>query len=385
MSEEHGAGSVGRGAPTLMMIAGEASGDMHAARLAEALQRQCPGAKLFGAGGPRMRAAGVELLTDLTEHAVVGLTEVIAHYPKIRRLFRDLVRAAEERRPDAVILTDYPGFNLRFAKQMKARGIRVFYFISPQVWAWAPWRARKFPKLMDLLMVIFRFEKEFYAQRLPQLHVEFVGNPVVERLRQEPRATRREPDLVALLPGSRRSEVERLLPVMAAAARLLVRERPGLRVEMAAATEGVAALARTLAGDTPVTIRVGGAHELMQRAAAGMVAAGTATLESACLGLPHVIVYRFTALTWLAFQFVKNINRVGIVNIIAGREVVPEFVQGGAQPEALAATVGALLGDPARRERMQRELAEVVASLEAEDVAGRAAGAVLAKLAAMKS
>ncbi|MBI5396479.1 MAG: lipid-A-disaccharide synthase [Verrucomicrobia bacterium] len=377
--------SVERETPTFMMIAGEASGDTHAARLAEALRAQWPGVKLFGAGGPKMKAAGVEMLFDLTEHAVVGLTEVLAHYPKIRRLFWTLVGEAEQRRPDAVILTDYPGFNLRFAKQMKARGIPVFYFISPQVWAWAPWRARKFPKRMDLLMVIFRFEKEFYAQRLPALHVEFVGNPVVERLRQEPRVAQREPDLVALLPGSRRSEVERVLPVMAATARLLARERPGLRFEMAAATESVAALARSLAGDAPVTVRVGGAHELMQRAAAGMVAAGTATLESACFGLPHVIVYRFSLLTWLVFQFVKNINRVGIVNIVAGREVVPEFVQDRARPEALAAAVGALLSDAAQRERMQRELAEVVASLEADDVAGRAARAVLAKLAAMKS
>ena len=377
--------NVEREAPTLMMIAGVASGDTHAARLAESLRAQCPGVKLFGAGGPKMKAAGVELLFDLTEHAVVGLTEVLAHYPKIRRLFWTLVRAVEERRPDAVILTDYPGFNLRFAKQMKARGIPVFYFISPQVWAWAPWRARKFPKLMDLLMVIFRFEKEFYAQRLPALHVEFVGNPVVEQLRQEPRVTQREPGLVALLPGSRRSEVERLLPVMAATARLLARQQPGVRFEMAAATEPVAALARSLVGDAPVAIGVGGAHELMQRAAAGMVAAGTATLESACFGLPHVIVYRFSRLTWLVFQFVKNIERVGIVNIVAGREIVPEFVQGRAQPEALAVAVGALLGDAARREQMQRELAEVVKSLEAEDVAGRAARAVLAKLVAMKS
>lgn len=376
--------SAERGTPTLMMIAGEASGDTHTARLAEALRAELPGVRLFGAGGAKMRAAGVELFFDLTEHAVVGLTEVLAHYPKIRRLFWTLVRAAEERRPDAVILTDYPGFNLRFAKQMKKRGIPVFYFISPQVWAWAPWRARKFPKLMDLLLVIFRFEKEFYAQRLPTLHVEFVGNPVVERLRQEPRAAHRETDLVALLPGSRRSEVERLLPAMAATARLLARQRPGLRFEMAAATETVAALARSLVGDAPVTIRVGGAHELMQRAAAGLVAAGTATLESACFGLPHVIVYRFSALTWRVFQFVKNIERVGIVNIVAGREVVPEFVQDRARPETLAAVVGALLDDATRRERMQRELAEVVASLEAEDVAGRAARAVVAKLAAMR-
>ncbi|MCX7825964.1 MAG: Gfo/Idh/MocA family oxidoreductase, partial [Verrucomicrobiae bacterium] len=273
--------SAGREAPTLMLIAGEVSGDTHAARFAAKLQRQRPGVKLFGAGGPRMKEAGVELLLDLTEHAVVGLTDVLANYAKFRRFFWQLVGEAERRRPDAVILTDYPGFNLRFARQMKARGIRVFYYISPQVWAWAPWRVVGIARDVDLMMVIFPFEKAFYARHASQLAVEFVGHPLVEELGQRPERLPREADLVALLPGSRAQEVSRILPAMADAARLLRRGRPGLRFELAAASEKIASLARGLVGDLPVEVRVGGAHELMQRATAGMVASGTATLESA--------------------------------------------------------------------------------------------------------
>ena len=365
---------------TLMLIAGEVSGDTHTARLALELQRLQPGVKLFGAGGPRMKEAGVELLLDLTEHAVVGLTDVLANYGKFRRFFWQLVGEAGRRRPDAVILTDYPGFNLRFARQMKARGIRVFYYISPQVWAWAPWRVQDIARMVDLMMVIFPFEKEFYARRAPQLPVEFVGNPLVEQLGGPSERLAREANLVALLPGSRDREVERILPVMAEAARLLRRNRSGLRFELAAASEKIASVARQLAGDLPVEIRVGGAHELMQRATAGMVASGTATLESALFGLPHVVVYRVSWLTYILGRCLVTVPHLGIVNVMAGREIVPEFIQHHARPGRLAQSIGALLDDATRRERMQRELAAVVVTLEGAHAAGRAAEAVLAKL-----
>lgn len=367
-------------APTLMLIAGEVSGDTHAARVATELQRLRPGVKLFGAGGPRMREAGVELLLDLTEHAVVGLTDVLANYGKFHRFFWQLVAEAERRRPDAVILTDYPGFNLRFARQMKARGIRVFYYISPQVWAWAPWRVAGIARDVDLMMVIFPFENQFYARHASRLAVEFVGHPLVEELGQRSERLPRETDLVALLPGSREQEVSRILPAMAGAARLLRRGRSGLRLELAAASEKIASLARRLVGDLPVEIRVGGAHELMQRATAGMVASGTATLESALFGLPHVVVYRVSWPTYVLGRWLVSVSHLGIVNVMAGREIVPEFIQHQARPDRLAQAVAALLEEPARRERMQRELAGTVAALEGERAAGRAARAVLARL-----
>ena len=369
-----------REAPTIMMIAGEISGDNHAARVASEILRQRPGAKLFGAGGPAMKAAGVELLLDLTKHAVVGLTDVLANYAKFRRLFWQLVRVAEERKPDAVILTDYPGFNLRFAKQMKARGIPVFYYISPQVWAWGRGRVKEIPKLVDLMMVVFPFEKDFYREHAPTLRVEFVGHPVVEQLSRELRGLKREENLVALLPGSREAEVDRILPPMLDAARLLRRERPDLRFELAAASDGIAAVARALVGNEPVEVRVGNARDLMQRAAAGMVASGTATLECAFFGLPYVLVYRVSWLTYAVARWLVTVQHLGIINVMAGREIVPEFIQQRARPELLAQAVMELLGDRARREQMQRELAEAMAMLEGERAAERAATAALAAL-----
>lgn len=377
--------STQREAPVIMMIAGEISGDNHAARVAAEVLRQRPGAKLFGAGGPAMKAAGVELLLDLTEHAVVGLTDVLANYAKFRRLFWQLVRAAEERKPDAVILTDYPGFNLRFAKQMKARGIPVFYYISPQVWAWGRGRVKEIPKLVDLMMVVFPFERDFYREHAPGLKVEFVGHPVVEQLSRDRRELKREENLVALLPGSREAEVERILPPMLGAARLLRRERPVLRFELAAASEKVAVLARTLAQGEPVEVRVGSARELMQRAAAGMVASGTATLECAFFGLPYALVYRVSWLTYAVARCLVTVNHLGIVNVMVGREIVPEFIQQRAQPELLAKAVSELLDDRTRRERMQRNLAEAMATLEGERAAERAAAAALAALDAARA
>ncbi|MFA6563703.1 MAG: lipid-A-disaccharide synthase [Verrucomicrobiia bacterium] len=372
--------SAQRETPTIMMIAGEISGDNHAARVASEILRQRPGAKLFGAGGPEMKAAGVELLLDLTEHAVVGLTDVLANYAKFRRLFWQLVRAAEQRRPDAVILTDYPGFNLRFAKQMKARGIPVFYYISPQVWAWGRSRVKEIPKLVDLMMVVFPFEKGFYQEHAPGLRVEFVGHPVVEQLGRELHGLKREENLVALLPGSREAEVERILPPMLDAVRLLRRERPDLRFELAAASDKVAALARALVGNEPVEVRVANARELMQRAAAGMVASGTATLECAFFGLPYVLVYRVSWLTYAVARWLVTVRHLGIVNVMAGREIVPEFIQQRARPELLAQAVMELLSDRVRRERMERELAEAMAMLEGERAAERAATAALTAL-----
>ncbi|MFZ2641962.1 MAG: lipid-A-disaccharide synthase [Verrucomicrobiia bacterium] len=372
--------SAQREAPTIMMIAGEISGDNHAARVATEILRQRPGAQLFGAGGPAMKAAGVELLLDLTEHAVVGLTDVLANYAKFRRLFWQLVRAAEERKPDAVILTDYPGFNLRFAKQMKARGIPVFYYISPQVWAWGRGRVKEIPKLVDLMMVVFPFEKDFYREHAPALRVEFVGHPVVEQLSRQRREVKREENLVALLPGSREAEVQRILPPVLDAARLLRRERPGLRFELAAASEKVAALARTLVQGEPVEVRVGGARDLMQCAAVGMVASGTATLECAFFGLPYLLVYRVSWLTYAVARCLVTVRHLGIVNVMAGREIVPEFIQQRARPELLAQAATELLGNHVRREQMQRELAEAMATLEGDHAAERAAAAALTVL-----
>ena len=171
-----------------MFIAGEASGDAHAAELIKALRAQAPNVQVFGAGGPKMKAAGMELRLDLTEHAVVGLVEVLKNYGKFRRIFWDLVGEAEKRKPDAVVLVDFPGFNLRFAAQMKKRGIKVIYYISPQLWAWHASRAKQIERDVDLMLVIFPFEKDWYAKHAPRLKVEFVGHPFAERIGENPKS-----------------------------------------------------------------------------------------------------------------------------------------------------------------------------------------------------
>jgi len=193
---------------TIMFIAGEASGDAHAAALIRALGGRV---RTFGAGGPKMKAAGMELLTDLTEHAVVGLVEVLKNYGKFKRIFNQLVAEAERRRPAAVVLVDFPGFNLRFAAAMKKRGIKVIYYISPQLWAWHASRAKQIERDVDLMLVIFPFEKAWYAKHAPKLRVEFVGHPFAERMQ---RSGVRSQKVVVLLPGSREREVAKIWPVM---------------------------------------------------------------------------------------------------------------------------------------------------------------------------
>src|ERR1700689_3989750 len=198
----------------IMFIAGEASGDAHAAEVIKCLRAQVPEMPVFGAGGPKMKAAGMGLQLDLTEHAVVGLVEVLKNYFKFRRIFWDLVREAEKRKPDAVVLVDFPGFNLRFAAHMKKRGIKVIYYISPQLWAWHASRAKQIERDVDLMLVIFPFEKDWYAKHAPKLRVEFVGHPFAEKVNAEVGGIEREKKLILLLPGSREREVAKIFPIM---------------------------------------------------------------------------------------------------------------------------------------------------------------------------
>jgi len=371
-----------------MFIAGEASGDAHAAELIKALRAQAPGVKVFGAGGPKMREAGMELTLDLTEHAVVGLVEVLRNYAKFRKIFWQLVREAEQRKPDAVVLVDFPGFNLRFAAQMKRRAIKVIYYISPQLWAWHAGRARQIERDVDLMLTIFPFERNWYAVHAPKLRVEFVGHPMAERLRgegeapaelgasarREPRPPgtnrRREENVVLLLPGSREREVAKIFPILAKVVDLT----PGdVKFVAAAVDERSAAMMK----HPRVTVETGNAHEWMQRAALAITASGTATMECAFFGCPMIIVYKVNWLTYEIGRRVVKVNWLGMPNVIAGRTIVPEFLQHAAQPARIAELAGALLKDAAKRETMQRDLAEVVTSLGGPGASERAAKLIL--------
>ncbi len=356
-----------------MFIPGEASGDAHAAELIKALRAQAPDVKVFGAGGPKMKAAGMELSLDLTEHAVVGLVEVLKNYGKFRRIFWNLVGEAEKRRPDAVVLVDFPGFNLRFAAQMKKRGIKVIYYISPQLWAWHASRAKQIERDVDLMLTIFPFEKGWYAKHAPKLRVEFVGHPFAERIKGEVGAEKREENLVLLLPGSREREVAKIWPIM----RQIVDQMPAeTRFIAAAVNESMAAMIK----HPRVTVEVGKAQEGMQRATLAITASGTATMECAFYGCPMIVVYKVNWLTYLVGRMVVTVDWLAMPNVIAGRAIVPEFIQHDAKPDRIAVVARELLQNVSKRGAMQQELATVVNTLGGAGASKRAAELILTAL-----
>jgi lipid-A-disaccharide synthase len=354
-----------------MFIAGEASGDAHAAELIKALRTQAPDVKAFGAGGPKMKAAGMELSLDLTEHAVVGLIEVLKNYLKFRRIFWGLVREAGNRKPDAVVLVDFPGFNLRFAAQMKKRGIKVVYYISPQLWAWHASRAKQIERDVDLMLTIFPFEKDWYAKHAPRLRVEFVGHPFAERIKREAGGIKREENLVLLLPGSREREVAKIWPIMQQVIDKIPAET---RFVAAAVNEPMA----TMIKHPRVTVEIGTAHEWMQRATLAITASGTATMECAFYGCPMIVVYKVNWLTYLVGRMVVTVNWLAMPNVIAGRTIVPEFIQHDAKPDRIAAVACDLLENVSKRDAMRQELASVVNTLCGAGASQRAAQLILA-------
>jgi lipid-A-disaccharide synthase len=357
-----------------MFIAGEASGDAHAAKLIEALRGQAPDVKIFGAGGPKMQAAGMELLVDLTEHAVVGLVEVLKNYGTFHRIFWDLIREAEKRKPEAVVLVDFPGFNLRFAAQMKRRGIKVIYYISPQLWAWHASRAKQIERDVDLMLCIFPFEKAWYAEHAPKLRVEFVGHPFAEKVKAEAGGIEREKKLVLLLPGSREREVAKIFPIMA---EIVDRMPIDLEYIAAAVNEQTAAM---MINHPRIKVESGTAHELMRHATLAITASGTATMECAFYGCPMIVVYKVNWLTYLIGRMVVKVNWLAMPNVIAGREIVPEFIQHDARPERIVPVARKLLEKDVIREAMQRELASVVESLGGTGASVRAAKLIIGSL-----
>jgi lipid-A-disaccharide synthase len=361
------------------VVAGEASGDARAAEVMRGIRNQDPDIRFAGAGGPRMQALAGEPFDDWIHDAgVLGLWDVLKNYGYFRGKFHRMLANIAQLRPDAVLLVDYPGFNLRLAKKLRRRfpDLKILYYISPQVWAWNRGRIPKMARLLDLMICIFPFEKPLYESS--GLRTEFTGHPLVEQLAAEGLRPQREGDLLGLFPGSREREVKRIFPVMVDAAARVAKSRPDVRFEAAAASEAHAAMMRVMAADghVPISITIGQAHSLMRRAAAGIVCSGTATLEAAIFGLPYCLVYK---IAWLTFEVGRRLVRVehlGIVNILAGRTVVREFIQGAATGPALADEALRLLNNPAARAALQEELADVVATLDGTRASARAATAV---------
>lgn len=366
-----------------MIVAGEASGDLHGAGLVRAMHRLDPNLRFCGMGGRELRAAGVEILVDAAGMAVVGAVEVLSHLGEILRARRSLIARLHIDRPDLLILIDYPDFNLLLAARAKRLGIPILYYISPQVWAWKKGRVKVMAKVLDLMICIFPFEKEFYETS--GLPTEFCGHPMVDRVQTLRRNWEREPGLVGWFPGSRLNEVKRLFPVMLRAALAIRRVQPAARFAVSAANETLAGHMRRMADaaglpEAKQWIETGTVYDLMQRAQAGAVASGTATLEAACFGLPYALVYRVSGVTYAVAKAVVRIEHIGIINVLARREVVRELVQGELTEQTLASEMLGLLTDTARREALQRDLAAVVATLGQGGAYRRAAEAVQAAL-----
>ena len=369
-----------KSATRLYLVAGEASGDARGAELMRALREIAPTLVFTGAGGPQMRALAGDgaAFLDWADEAVVGLWDVLKKYGYFRAQFARMRDEIARTEPDALILIDYPGFNLRLAKAVRAQHprMRMIYYISPQVWAWNRGRIPKMAQWLDLMLCIFPFEKPLYEQS--GLKTEFVGHPMLDSLAAKRLAAPRDERLVALLPGSRGKEVRKIFPTMLAAAQRMRAARPDLRFETSAASaplaeEMSAVLAAAGLDETFCAVRPGNAHELMQRAVAGMVCSGTATLEAAYFGLPMVILYKVAWLTWVVGKRLVKVDFLGMPNLLAGREIVREFLQDAAQPEPIAAEMLRLANDESARAAVQRDLAAVIEKLGAPGAGTRAA------------
>jgi lipid-A-disaccharide synthase len=374
-----------------MVIAGEVSGDMHAAGLVRAIRKRIPASTFFGTGGSTMRGEGVEILEDISEMAVMGFSEVARRYLFFRKLFNRLLAEAEIRKPDAVILVDYPGFNLRIAKRLHAAGIKTIYYICPQVWAWNRGRIPKMAASLDRLLTIFPFENSHFEGT--GLKTDFVGHPLVEetaKARNAPPASLPwSSDVrVALLPGSRMHEIDRLLPLTIQTAAAIKASRPEASFIIAASSASTADYISTkltsLKPQFAVEVVPGQTRQILRQAKAAIVASGTATVETALMECPMVIVYKVSLLTYLIGRALIRIDNIGMVNIIAGRTICPEFIQSEARPDRIAAALLPLLDDTPERQAMVRGLIDVRNALGTGNVEESAAAAVCEELSRAK-
>ncbi len=375
---------------TIYFVAGEASADNHGAALMRSLRELNVDLAFIGRGGPQMRdIAGDPFKNWLDDAAVLGLWEVIRKYSYFRKQFRETLDEIHESKPEAVVLIDYPGFNLRLARALRkqSRQQKIIYYISPQVWAWNRGRIKKMARFLDLMLCIFPFEADLYNKS--GLRTVFVGHPMVERLRATKIETERDPNLIGLFPGSRLREVRKIFPVMLESVRELRKENRNMRFEVAAASKELAREMERLwhrhPADEPhgrearatIEIKVGETAAIMQRAFAGIVASGSATLEAAYFRLPFVLIYKVAWPTYLAARLVVNVKYLGMPNVLADREVVPEFIQYRAKPSAIVKAVRRLIENADARSKMLSEFDEIIGKLGEGGASERAARAII--------
>jgi lipid-A-disaccharide synthase len=368
-------------ARTIYFVAGEVSADNHGAALMRSLRELDADIEFIGRGGPQMREiAGEPFKNWIGEAAVLGLWEVIRKYGYFREQFRQTLNEIEKSNPDAVVLIDYPGFNLRLAGALRKQPPqqKIIYYISPQVWAWNRGRIKKMPRLLDLVLCIFPFEADLYNKS--GLRALFVGHPMIERLEAERIDAERDPDLIGLFPGSRLREVRKIFPVLIEAAGLLHRCRPSLRFEVAAASAGLATEMNEMLRRQDrqmIEIKIDQTATIMQRAFVGIVASGSATLEAAYFRLPFVLIYKVAWPTYLAAGLVVTVKYLGMPNVLASKEVVPEFIQNGAKPNTIVKAVKGLMEKAEARGRMVLEFDEIIGKLGKGDASKKAAQAII--------
>jgi lipid-A-disaccharide synthase len=381
-----------RAMKTIYFVAGEASADNHGAALMQSLRELDVDLTFIGRGGPQMKAiAGDNFKNWIANAAVVGLWEVVKKYGYFRKQFQETLREISEAKPDAVVLIDYPGFNLRLARAIHKECLKtkLIYFISPQIWAWNRRRLKQMARRLDLMLCIFPFEAELYNQS--GLRTKFVGHPMIDRLRSRKIDIVRDPILIGLFPGSRRREVEKIFPILLNTARKLRAAKPNLRFEVSAASDELAQIIESMLDPhrfTPAAAPmrvVRDAAGLMQRAFVGIVASGSATLEAAYFRLPFVLVYKVSALTYMIGRAVVRVDYLGMPNLLANRRIVPEFIQGDAKPDALVRAVLRLLDDEFTRRTMTSNFDRIIESLGEGGASKTAARAIVDELSVIST
>jgi lipid-A-disaccharide synthase len=367
----------------VLIVAGEASGDCHAANLVNHLKKSLPQARFYGLGGKNMKAAGVELSFDLTSLAVVGFVEILKHYSLFKKIFDGLITKTKEIKPDVAILVDYPGFNLRLAKELKKMGVRIVYFISPQVWAWGRGRVTFIRDTIDLMLVLFKFEEDLYSDG--RFNVKWVGHPLLDIVKPTVSRERyldtigfkKEGPVISLLPGSRHREVLNHLAIMLQAAQKIFRAQQGAQFFICRSStvrrEVFKEIIDKIPIDFPYKIVDDETYNGVNASDLVLVASGTATLETAVLNKPMIIIYKVSFLTWVLAKACVKIPHIGLVNVVAGKKIVPELVQFDATPRKIAATTLKILEDKNRREKISEDLTALKNSLGAPGAYSRAA------------
>jgi lipid-A-disaccharide synthase len=407
----------------VMLIAGEPSGDLLGAELVRALRAELTAAetvyspdlqplwtglepRFFGAGGPQMKAAGVDLAFDMTQHSVIGLLDALKSYPKFRHLFRRLYQLALEEEPDAIICVDFAGFNRRFASAVKqysrsrhdwfhAWQPKVIQYVSPQVWASRESRAFQMARDYDLLLSIFPFEQDWYARRVPEFRVEFVGHPILDRYARDTResaspaatavATPDDRVQILLLPGSRAGELRRHLPIILGAFELLQQSMPPLGALMVLPNHSIAEQAKSFRLPAELEIQVGGLRAALEQADLAIASTGTVTMECAYFGVPTVTLYKTFWLNYLIAKQLAKVNSLTMPNLLAQEEVFPEFIQHAATAGNIAQAALSLLQDEQRRKRIKAALEKVTQSLGGPGATRRAARAIAQLLGLRKA